>query len=54
MAENYIKSKIIDSEVAEHLNFADAVADIHRKNGYDIEAEQALGYAKEIEEKIKK
>ena len=28
MAENYIKSKIIDSEVAEHLNYADAVADM--------------------------
>ena len=30
------------------------IADIHRKNGYDIEAEQALGYAKEIEDKIKR
>ena len=30
------------------------IADIHRKNGYDIEAEQALGYAKEIEGKIEK
>ena len=29
------------------------IADIHRKNGYDVEAEQALGYAKEIEYKIK-
>ena len=29
------------------------IADIHRKNGYDVEAEQALGYAKEIENKIK-
>ena len=29
------------------------IADIHRKNGYDVEAEQALGYAKEIEDKIK-
>ena len=28
------------------------IAEIHRKNGYDIEAEQALGYAKEIEDKI--
>lgn len=28
------------------------IADIHRKNGYDVEAEQALGYAKEIQEKI--
>ena len=28
------------------------IADIHRKNGYDVEAEQALGYAKEIEGKI--
>ena len=28
------------------------IADIHRKNGYDVEAEQALGYAKEIEDKI--
>lgn len=30
------------------------IADVHRKNGYDIEAEQALGYAKEIEDKIEK
>ena len=29
------------------------IADIHCKNGYDVEAEQALGYAKEIEDKIK-
>lgn len=29
------------------------IADTHRKNGYDVEAEQALGYAKEIEDKIK-
>lgn len=29
------------------------IADIHRKNGYDVETEQALGYAKEIEDKIK-
>ena len=29
------------------------IADIHRKNGDDVEAEQALGYAKEIEDKIK-
>ena len=29
------------------------IADIHRKNGYDVEAEQALRYAKEIEDKIK-
>lgn len=29
------------------------IANIHRKNGYDVEAEQALGYAKEIEDKIK-
>ena len=29
------------------------IADIHRKNGYDVEAEQALGYAKGIEDKIK-
>lgn len=29
------------------------IADIHRKNAYDVEAEQALGYAKEIEDKIK-
>lgn len=29
------------------------IAAIHRKNGYDVEAEQALGYAKEIEDKIK-
>lgn len=29
------------------------ISDIHRKNGYDVEAEQALGYAKEIEDKIK-
>ncbi len=29
------------------------IADIHRKNGYDIEAEQALGYANEIKDKIK-
>ena len=28
------------------------IANIHRKNGYDVEAEQALGYAKEIENKI--
>ena len=28
------------------------IADIHRKNGYDVEAEQALGYAKEIQDKI--
>ncbi len=28
------------------------IAEIHRKNGYDVEAEQALGYAKEIEDKI--
>ena len=27
------------------------IADIHRKNGYDVEAQQALGYAKEIEDK---
>jgi len=29
------------------------IADIHRKNGYDVEADQALGYAREIEDKIK-
>lgn len=29
------------------------IADIHRKNGYDVEAEEALGYAKDIEDKIK-
>ena len=29
------------------------IADFHRKNGYDVEAEQALGYAKEIEDKVK-
>ena len=29
------------------------IADIHRKNGYDVEAEQALGYAKEIEDMVK-
>ena len=29
------------------------IADIHRKNGYEVEAEQALGYAKEIEDKAK-
>ena len=29
------------------------IADIHRKNGYDVEADQALGYAKEIEDKVK-
>lgn len=29
------------------------ISAIHRKNGYDVEAEQALGYAKEIEDKIK-
>lgn len=29
------------------------IADIHRGNGYDVEADQALGYAKEIEDKIK-
>ena len=28
------------------------IADTHRKNGYDVEAEQALRYAKEIENKI--
>ncbi|MBE6708002.1 MAG: helix-turn-helix domain-containing protein [Ruminococcaceae bacterium] len=28
------------------------IADIHRKNGYEVEAEQALGYAREIEDKI--
>ena len=28
------------------------IADIHRKNGYDVEAEQALGYAREIKDKI--
>lgn len=28
------------------------IANIHRKNGYDVETEQALGYAKEIEDKI--
>ena len=28
------------------------IANVHRKNGYDVEAEQALGYAKDIEEKI--
>ncbi len=33
MAEKYIRSKIIDTEVAEHLSYADAVADIHNKNG---------------------
>ena len=29
------------------------IADIHRKNGYDVEADQALGYAKDIEDKVK-
>ena len=29
------------------------IAEIHRKNGFDVEAEQASGYAKEIEDKIK-
>ena len=29
------------------------IADIHRKNGYDVEADQALGYAKEIKDKVK-
>ena len=33
MAENYIVSKIIDEDVAEHLGYTDAVAAIHRKNG---------------------
>ena len=28
------------------------IAEIHRKNGYDVEAEQALGYAKEIENNL--
>ena len=28
------------------------IADIHSKNGFDVEADQALGYAKEIEDKI--
>ncbi|MBR7161177.1 MAG: helix-turn-helix domain-containing protein [Clostridia bacterium] len=28
------------------------IADIHRKNGYDVEEEQALGYAKEIEDQV--
>ena len=28
------------------------IADIHRKNGYDVEAEQALEYAREIENKV--
>lgn len=30
------------------------IADIHRKNGYDVEAEQASRYAREIEHQIKK
>ena len=30
------------------------IADIHRKNGYDVEADQAMGYAKEIEDKVTK
>ena len=34
MAENYIVSKIIDGDVAEHLSFTDAVAAIHKKKGY--------------------
>ena len=29
------------------------IADNHRKNGYDVEADQALGYAKKFEDKIK-
>ena len=29
------------------------IAEIHRKNGYDVEAEQALEYAKEIEDTVK-
>jgi len=29
------------------------IADIHRRNGYEVEAEQALGYAREIENRIK-
>jgi len=29
------------------------IADIHRKNGYDVEADQALGYAKGIEDMLK-
>ena len=29
------------------------IAEIHRQNGYDVEAQQAMGYAKEIEAKIK-
>ena len=28
------------------------IADTHRKNGYELEVEQALGYAKETEDKI--
>ena len=28
------------------------IADIHSKNGYDVETEQALEYAKEIEDKF--
>ena len=28
------------------------IADIHRRNGYDVEADQALGYAQEIKDKI--
>jgi len=28
------------------------IADIHRRNGYDVEAEHVLGYAKEIEVKL--
>ena len=28
------------------------IAEIHRKNGFDVEADQAMGYAREIEDKI--
>ena len=33
MAENYIKSKIIDADVAAHLSYAESVAEIHKKSG---------------------
>jgi tetratricopeptide (TPR) repeat protein len=29
------------------------IAEIHRQNGYDVEAQQAIGYAREIEAKVK-
>ena len=50
LAESLIRSGFSRCDEARDGN---AALDMISKNGYDVEAEQALGYAKEIEDKVK-